>query len=108
MRPDEQAIRIAFVLRDVLLDPVNGQRNIATAIVPVSRSGMSLYEHAHHSILRGPPSDVVVKGVGLACLLFDLVAGAARDVDQHWTIAATFVRCEDVDDVLGIRTEGLI
>src|SRR5580765_4107090 len=90
VRPDEYAIRIAFVLRDVLLHPVDHASDVLGGLVPLQPlAGTALHVHAGHSVLHGPQHDVVVEGVALRYRL-DLIARAARNVDQHWTLLPSF------------------
>src|SRR4051812_41771724 len=100
MRPDDHALGIALVLRDVLGEPIHRARDVASAVIPVAHAGMPLHGDADHAVLRRPSADVVVERVGLARLLFDLVAGAAGHVDEDRTTAAALVGSEDVDDIL--------
>src|SRR5678816_3135164 len=88
MRPDDHAVRIASVLRDVLLQPVHCHRQIAPAVVPVG-GRMPLHNREDHPVLCRPASDVVVERVAFTDLLLDLVPTTARHEDEDWAIAST-------------------
>src|SRR5262249_50065038 len=104
MRPDEHAVWISAVPRDIRLQPLNHRRYILAAVVPVL-ARVALHGHADHVVLHGPSPDVVVKRIRLAVLLFDLVASAAGDVNQDRAIPAALVRAEDIHQVLRMRTK---
>src|SRR5262249_31121240 len=67
VRPDKHPVRIALILRDVLLQPLNHFRDIPSAVVPVL-PGMPLHRDADHVVLHSPSADVVVKRVGFTIL----------------------------------------
>ena len=101
VRPDDDVVRVAFVLRDVVVHPVDRHRQIAAAVVPVL-AGMTLHQDADHAVLRRPAADVVVEGVAFADLLLELVTGAAGHVHDDRSPIAALLADEDVEHVFGI------
>src|ERR1700687_4892921 len=91
VRPDEHAIRIALVLRDVLLNPIDYASDVFGGLVPFQAlASAALYVDAAHAVLHRPQHDVVVEGIAIGHRL-DLIAGSARDVDQHRTLSAALL-----------------
>ena len=88
--PDEHPVRIAFIFGDVCLQPLDHLRNVFAAVVPIL-SGMPLHRDRDHIALHCPSADVVIERVGFPVLLFDLVASAARHVNQNRAVPAAFV-----------------
>src|SRR5262245_17638962 len=107
MRPDHHAIRIALELRDVLLQPIDRHREVAASVIPV-RARVPLHGYGDHPVLRCPPADVVVEGVAFPNLLLDLVATSTGHKDKDRTISAAFIADEDVEQILWMRSKGLI
>jgi hypothetical protein len=69
---------------------------------------MPLHDRGDHAVFRRPASDVVVERVAFKNLLLDLVAATAGHEDENRTIPATSIRHEDIEQVLWMRSEGLI
>src|SRR4030095_11956736 len=65
VRPYEHALRIAFVFRDVVFQPLNHRRHILPSWV----AWVSLHRDADHIVLGGPTSDVIVERVPFRSLL---------------------------------------
>src|SRR5947207_1768097 len=84
--PDEHAVWIACIFRDVRFQPLDQRRHIPPAVVPV-RTGMTLHRNGHHVVLHSPASDVVVERVGLPILLLDFVAASAWKIDEDRTVS---------------------
>jgi len=104
VRPDEDAIRIALVLRDVLLYPLDHLADVFGRLVPFQAlAAAALHIYASHAVLHGPQHDVVVKRVAIRHRL-DLVARAAGDVDQDRTRSTALFRREYVKHRPGIRS----
>src|SRR5689334_16187838 len=101
MSPDEHAVGISFVLRDVVLEPLDHARNVAASVVPIL-SRMPLHGHGNHAVLDCPPPDIVVKRVTFPDLLFNFVAATTRHVNQNSAVVAAFFGTEDVDKVFRI------
>ena len=55
MRPDEHAIGITFVFRNIRLQPLDHDRDV---LALVSRTPASLHIYADHSVLGGPPANL--------------------------------------------------
>src|SRR5262249_49182473 len=58
MRPYEHAVRIASVLRDVCLQPLDQRGDRLAAVVPIL-GRMTLHRYADHVVLHRPAPDVV-------------------------------------------------
>jgi hypothetical protein len=87
MRPDKHPIRVAAILRDVCLQPLDHRRDVFAAVIPVL-TWMPLHRDSDHVVLYGPASDVVVERIGFAILLLDLVAGATRNINENCAISS--------------------
>src|SRR5579863_7531128 len=103
LRPGEDTLWIPLVLGDIFVHPLHDEADILRRIVP-GFTGAALHVHADHAVLDGPDHDVVVEGLAVgAALLF--VAGAAREIDQHRAVAATFLGLSDIEDILRVGSE---
>src|SRR5688572_20984473 len=103
MRPKDDAFGIGPILRRVGFQPIHNECNI------LSCSGSTTLDRdTNHPILRGPYPDIVVEQIRLHGLLFDLVAGATRDIDEDGPIVAAFLGNKHINQILGLRTVGEI
>ena len=68
----------------------------------VSRTPASLHIYADHSVLNGPPANVVVEGVRFDGLLFEFIAGTTGNINQHCAVSDSFIRGKDVDQIFGL------